>query len=189
MMSNLDVYVSLATQTVLSPRGNMLARICIVDHRGDILLDSLVLPTDEAIDYHTARTGFEASYFVPSHGAVPFEDVRYQAQQLLNNKIVVAYELWRSLDALRLFHRADQTRDLATYIPMQTTIAEGGDGFRNLMKRFMNRSIRDGLENAVEDARAAIDLYRSCRKDWEGVISSSVWPCLLPPKQFQRWYQ
>ena len=85
MMSNLDVYVSLATQTVRSPRGNMLARICIVvssilgevgvaeadtsdrqDHRGDILLDSLVLPTDEAIDYHTARTGFEASYFVPS---------------------------------------------------------------------------------------------------------------------------
>jgi len=187
-MLNPHMYVSLATQMVLSPTGHMLARLCIVDYHGDILLDSLVLPTDEVIDYYTERTGFKASHFVPSESVVPFEQVRYQAQLLLLNKIVVAYELWTSLDALRLCHRADQTRDLATYIPMQITIAKGDDGFQNLTKHFMNRTIRVGLENAVEDARAAMDLFRSCSGEWEALIASSVWPCLLPPEGFRRWY-
>lgn len=83
------------------------------------MLDSLVLPTDEVIDYYTERTGFEASLFVPSgnlqkdcrgrvtyledtDSVVPFEQVRHQAQLLLNNKIIVAYELWTSLDVRRL---------------------------------------------------------------------------------------
>ncbi len=84
-MDNPNAYVSLATQTVLSPRGKMLARVCIVvsstlggvelaeanasdlqDYQGDILLDLLVLPTDEVIDYHAPRTGFKESYFAPS---------------------------------------------------------------------------------------------------------------------------
>ncbi|KAF8334051.1 uncharacterized protein EI90DRAFT_3050825 [Cantharellus anzutake] len=120
---------------------------------------------------------------------MPFAHARDLAQRLLRNKVIVAYELWKSLDALRLQHPADLTRDLATYLPVQTIIgAEGDNGFQKLVQQFMNRTIRNGFHHPVEDARAAMDLYRSCATDWEALITTSVWPCLLPPEEFRLWY-
>lgn len=40
----------------------------------------------------------------------------------------------------------------------------------------------------LENARAALDLYRSHAADWEGAVSSGHWPAYLPPSTFSRCY-
>lgn len=40
----------------------------------------------------------------------------------------------------------------------------------------------------VEDARSAMDLFRSAQGDWENLIENSVWPALIPPREFERCY-
>ncbi|KAF8335791.1 uncharacterized protein EI90DRAFT_3014416 [Cantharellus anzutake] len=179
-MHNPNACVSLATQTTLSPRGNILARVTIVSESDsviielfrDILLDVLVLPIDEVIDYFSANTGFQPSHFVPSRvtaNTISFEQARYQAQSILHGA------------ADPSSYRSDQG-------PRFILPDANGDGFQNIVRRAMNRTIREGFENTVEDARAAMDLYRSCAANWEALIASSIWPCLLAPEQFRQWY-
>lgn len=33
----------------------------------------------------------------------------------------------------------------------------------------------------IEEARASLDLFRSCEQIWEGIVKSGAWPCALPP--------
>ncbi|KAF8327895.1 uncharacterized protein EI90DRAFT_3126548 [Cantharellus anzutake] len=205
-----DICVSLATQTVLSLEGYILARVTVVDYGGDILLDTLVIPRSRVIDYCAERTGFNESHFIaggkirsrisisrssenlPGH-ILGFEITRQRVAQHLRGKVVVGHRLWVSLDALRLSHPADKTRDLATYFPLLAALPSSSDqdlqdGFPILVQEFMHRTIRKGFENSVEDARAAMDLYRSCRDNWEHLIAASFWPSLTPPREFFQCY-
>lgn len=40
----------------------------------------------------------------------------------------------------------------------------------------------------LENARAALDIYRSDSAAWERSISQGNWPCALPPSTFSRCY-
>lgn len=40
----------------------------------------------------------------------------------------------------------------------------------------------------LENARAALDIYRSDSEAWERSISQGNWPCALPPSTFSRCY-
>jgi hypothetical protein len=40
----------------------------------------------------------------------------------------------------------------------------------------------------LENARAALDIYRSDGEAWERAITQGNWPCALPPSTFSRCY-
>lgn len=40
----------------------------------------------------------------------------------------------------------------------------------------------------AEDARAALDLFRSYEDPWEDEIRAGGWPCALPPSRFSRFF-
>lgn len=40
----------------------------------------------------------------------------------------------------------------------------------------------------VENARAALDLYRSDSTNWEASIANQKWACALPPSSYSRCY-
>lgn len=44
------------------------------------------------------------------------------------------------------------------------------------------------LFGQIENARAALDLYRSHGTEWETAIRDGHWPCALPPSTFARCY-
>ena len=88
-------------------------------------------------------------------------------------------------------------------------------GLQTLMWHLMRRRVQDGKIDAVsmiltfrwfgrpngahvrnrrwrdiqmENARAALDLYRSHGAEWESAVSKGQWPCSLPPSQFSRCF-
>jgi RNA exonuclease 4 len=40
----------------------------------------------------------------------------------------------------------------------------------------------------LENARAALDLYRSAQHPWESAIDSGSWPCTLPPVGYAEYF-
>ena len=48
----------------------------VQDHSGNTILDVLVLPTDEVVDYLTEGTGFLPSHFVPSGNTIDSHEFR-----------------------------------------------------------------------------------------------------------------
>ena len=61
-------------------------------------------------------------------------------------------------------------------------------GLPTLMWHLMGRRITDGVLHPLENARAALDLYRSGATEWETAVSRGSWPCQLPPSTYSRCY-
>jgi hypothetical protein len=48
--------------------------------------------------------------------------------------------------------------------------------------------IREMTQQQLENARAALDLYRSAQHPWESAIDSGSWPCALPPVGYAEYF-
>ncbi|THH32323.1 hypothetical protein EUX98_g1852 [Antrodiella citrinella] len=178
-------YVAVGVQVVyygnVTAKYSMAARVTLVDYRGNVIYDSYVRPTQLVCDYRTEVTGL-----LPSHLAYApeFQTVQLQVAMLLRDKIIVGHALWQFLSVMGLSHPAIDTRDTALFLPFRKSLKSKSSALiplATLMHRLMNRQIGACGEVAVEEARAALDLYRSCEQTWEGVVKTGAWPCALPP--------
>ncbi|KAI0274725.1 ribonuclease H-like domain-containing protein [Gloeopeniophorella convolvens] len=173
------------------PGGNtpMVARVAISDFRGAHLLDCYVVPTMAVTDYRTSTTGITPANLT-SASAVKFPDVQRLVADMIKDKVIVGHSLWNDLSVLGVPHPAVNTRDVALYQPFRNALRSPNQLVRlpTLTFQLMGRRCQDGQQNPLENARAALDLYRSCATEWEGMIRSGQWPSALPPSTFSRCY-
>ncbi|KAJ7822728.1 hypothetical protein B0H14DRAFT_2518820 [Mycena olivaceomarginata] len=180
--------VSLATIcVVVGPGGitSMLARVVVVKFRGECLLDTFVRPTMPVTDHRGIQP-----WQLTSHDAVPFEVVQQTIANIIRGKIIVGYKLWDDLSVLDAPHPAKATRDVALYLPFINAMNNLGEriSLANLIWHLMRRRCQEGRIDPTENARAAMDLYRSA-PGWEVSISRGDWACRLPPSSFSPFYQ
>ncbi|PPQ62773.1 hypothetical protein CVT24_000467 [Panaeolus cyanescens] len=191
MAPPMERFVALSCINVgVGPGGttNLLARVALVDYRGDVIFEKYVKPTSPVTDFRTAATGITPE-LLSSADAWTFDMIQQHVANLLVGKILVGHCLWNDLAVLGLPHPTVDTRDVALYMPFRnalksTTVV----GLRTLLWLLMNRRCQEGQLHPVENARASLDLYRSEETRWEMAISSANWPCLLPPSTFSRCY-
>lgn len=139
-------------------------------------------------DFRTEITGIRYEHLV-SNNAMDAEAVRHQVSVLVSNKIIVGHSLWIHLSLLGLTHPAIDTRDVALYLPFHRSIRTFSvTPLRMMVSHFMRRRIGRTYEHPVEDARAALDLFRSYEDPWEDEIRAGGWPCALPPSRFSRFF-
>ncbi|KAI0307543.1 hypothetical protein B0F90DRAFT_1621380, partial [Multifurca ochricompacta] len=157
----------------------MVARVSLTDYRGNVVLDTLVRPTNPVTDYRTAETGLAATHLVD---APSFRQVQHRVTLLIRDKIIVGHTLWLFLSA-SISHPTINTRDVAAFLPFRRGLGCGSTTppLRVLVHRLMGRSMGLGYEHPLENARAALDLYRSAEYAWERAIDAGSWPCTLPP--------
>jgi len=167
----------------------MLARVAIVDYKGNTVLDTLVHPTCQVTDYRTATTGIEQSHFL-SGKAMAFNAVQQHVANIIKGKVLIAHSLWNDLSVLGIPHPAVATRDVALYQPFRNALRSPNQivGLQTLMWHLMCRRCQDRQQDPLENARAALDLYRSHAVEWESAVSKGNWPCSLPPSTFSRCY-
>ncbi|KAF4572993.1 RNA exonuclease 4 [Pleurotus pulmonarius] len=187
-----DQFIALSCANVgVGPGGttSMLARCSIVDYKGNTLIDCYVLPTMQVSDYRTATTGIEAHH-LQSGKAMPFSTVQKTVAKFIKGKIIVGHCIWNDLSVLGIPHPAVATRDVSLYIPFRNALRSPNQvvGLQTLCWHLMCRRCQDGQQHPLENARAALDLYRSYSGEWEASISKGDWPSALPPSTFSRCY-
>ncbi|KAI0931852.1 hypothetical protein AcW1_000861 [Taiwanofungus camphoratus] len=163
--------------------------VVIVNFRATTVFETFVQPTMPVSDYRTGTTGIEPAHLDSNNNAMKFNEVRQRVANLIRGKILVGHSLWVDLSVLGVPHPAVATRDVALYQPFRNALRTPHQvpGLQTLMWQFMRRRIQEGKIDALENARAAVDLYRSAT-EWEVTISEGQWPSIMPPSTFSRCY-
>ncbi|KAM6498032.1 hypothetical protein JOM56_005980 [Amanita muscaria] len=168
---------------------NMVARVALVDYQGHIVFERFVEPTMAVTDYRTSTTGIAESDLA-SNEVLPFAVVQQYVANLIKGKVLVGHSLWNDLSVLGIPHSAAATRDVALYQPFRNALKMPQQviGLQTLAWQLMCRRCQEEQLHPVENARAALDLYRSQAEEWEDAITKGNWPCALPPSTFSRCY-
>lgn len=82
-------------------RDHMLARVSIVNEKGEIVMDKYVKPTEPVIDYRTRFSGI-----TPKHleNAYNFTDVQAEVSRIKLNRILVGHAVHNDLKVLKMHH-------------------------------------------------------------------------------------
>ncbi|XP_047560383.1 interferon-stimulated 20 kDa exonuclease-like 2 [Lutra lutra] len=159
------------------PKGHVssLARCSIVSYHGDVLYDEYVLPPCHIVDYRTRWSGIRKQHMV---NATPFKVARGQILKILTGKIVVGHAIHNDFKALQYFHPKSLTRD-TSHIPPLNRKADCPENatmsLKTLTKKLLNRDIQVGKSghSSVEDAQAAMELYKLVEVEWEQHLAQS----------------
>ena len=167
--------VALDCEMVATRRGSALAQCSILSYEGDVLFHAHVRPTDLIIDYRTKWSGV-----LPHHmkNAIPHTLAVKRIQEILKGKVIVGHGLTQDFQVLEMPYPKKQTRDTAYFKPLRSLagfVSNQHPSLRNLSLALLGRTIQVGCHSSMEDARAALDLYRMHEKLWESHLVEQHW--------------
>ena len=160
----------------VSGHKSSLARVCIVDWNGDIVLDEFVRQTETVTDYRTFVSGITAEHLT-SEMALSFDDCRTKVLSVLEGKILVGHALKGDLRALQITHPWYNTRDTGKYEPFMKVRFDDGilwpRKLKELAKEKLGRDVQqEGVAHCPwEDATTAMALYKLVRRKWEKAMT------------------
>ncbi|XP_065075580.1 RNA exonuclease 4 [Ochlerotatus camptorhynchus] len=144
---------------------HMLARVSIVNERGEVVLDSYVKPQKTVIDFRTEISGIRPELM---ESGQDFSSVRETVKLLLHGRVLVGHALKNDMLVLNLRHPRQMTRDTARFNPIARRIrALGTPSLKNLSKLILGEEIQTGIHDSVQDASAAMKIYRIFQDEWE----------------------
>jgi RNA exonuclease 4 len=153
-----------------------LARVSIVNWEGDVVLDKFVKVAEPVTDYRTFVSGIRAED-LESDEAMDFDACCDLVANTLKDKIVVGHALKNDFDVMNIRLPWYMIRDTARYEPlMKLDPKDPGQlvakRLRDLAAEKLSLVIQqEGQEHcSVEDAGAAMELYKQARKKWEQVV-------------------
>ncbi|EIE23882.1 Exonuclease, partial [Coccomyxa subellipsoidea C-169] len=142
-----------------------LARVCVVNSAGNVLLDEHVAQRERVVDYRTRFSGIRPSDLV---GAPSLEEVQRKVADMFKGRVVVGHAITNDLTALLLSHPRKSIRDTARFPPLMRATAPGRRpkprALRQLALEHLGLTIQEGEHSPVDDARAALYLYQKHRK-------------------------
>lgn len=174
-------YIALDAEMVgIGPSGSYsrLARIALIDYDGNTLYDTMVRVEERVTDYRTFVSGITEAD-ITSDRAVSFDVAQSTVRQLIHNKIVVGHGLKNDFKVLGLSHPWYDIRDTAKYEPFMKVPEQQDYNPNNatLVPKKLRILAKDKLgldiqvegcpHSPVEDALAALELYKRHRLKWE----------------------
>ncbi len=179
-------YVALDAEMVgIGPCGSYsrLARIALIDWDGNILYDTMVRVEEKVTDYRTFVSGITEED-ITSERAVSFDIARETVRRLVRDKIIVGHGLKNDFKALGLSHPWHDVRDTAKYEPFMKVpdpFADHNPNNAALLPKKLRVLAKDKLgmdiqvegcpHSPVEDALAALELYKRHRVKWEKAMT------------------
>lgn len=177
-MQRKDMYFSVDCEMVgVGPGGldSALARVSVINFDNEIVLDTYVRVEEEVIDYRTFVSGIRPEH-IESESAMNINQVRTLVGNILTGKILVGHALENDLKVLGLEHPDCDIRDTAKYEPFMRHIQKENDEMilcprklKDLVWEHLSKHIQvmGKAHSPVEDAIAAMDLYKGVRSEWE----------------------
>nr|XP_020476836.1 apoptosis-enhancing nuclease-like [Monopterus albus]XP_020476843.1 apoptosis-enhancing nuclease-like [Monopterus albus]XP_020476850.1 apoptosis-enhancing nuclease-like [Monopterus albus] len=157
-------------------RCSELARCSILDYHGNVLYDKYVRPCQPVTDYRTRWSGIQRHHL---HNAMPFIQAREEILGILEGKVVVGHSIYNDFEALDISHPCHMVRDTSTTRLLGRLAGfarERCPSLRLLASKLLNRKIQVGRRGhcSVEDAQAALDLYKLVEGEWEQELQNKL---------------
>ncbi|XP_069488939.1 apoptosis-enhancing nuclease-like [Ambystoma mexicanum] len=150
----------------------------VVNYAGDVIYDKYIMPEMPIFDYRTRWSGITQQ---DMKEAIPFIIARKEITAILKDKLVIGHALHHDFQVLKYFHPSIQTRDTSKMpllnrkagLPVKATVS-----LKTLALQLLHKRIQVGKEghSSVEDAFAAMELYRLIEDQWEQDIMGNF-PC------------
>ncbi|KTW32326.1 uncharacterized protein T551_00416 [Pneumocystis jirovecii RU7] len=145
-------------------KDRVLARISIVNYYGNVIFDTFVKPKERVIDYKTHINGITQADL---KNAPSFEEVQSKVADLLKNRILVGHSLKNDLDVLLLSHPKKDIRDTSKFKTFKAYSKGKSPALKKLAKEILNMTIQNDVHSSIEDARAAMLLYRRYKHEMD----------------------
>ncbi|XP_068169247.1 apoptosis-enhancing nuclease [Antennarius striatus] len=157
-------------------RCSALARCSILDYHGNILYDQYIRPCQPVTDYRTRWSGVQKHHLTE---ATPFAQAREEILRILEGKVVVGHSVYNDFEALDVFPPVHKVRDTGTTRLLSRLAGLPSKRFASLKLlswKLLNRKIQAGSGGhcSVEDARAALDLYKLVEGEWERELQNDL---------------
>ena len=153
-----------------------LARVVIIDWKGQKLFDEYIQQSEPVTDYRTFVSGITEQNL--QQATMPLHVCRMRVLRILNGHILVGHGLENDLRALEINYPWWMIRDTACYEPFMNT------RYNKLLPRKLKDLVFERLGKQIqeagkphspyEDAKWAMNLYKSVRSDWEPWVQYMV---------------
>ncbi|KAM4733642.1 apoptosis-enhancing nuclease [Anableps anableps] len=165
-------------------RCSELARCSIIDYHGNILYDKYVQPCQPVTNFRTPWSGIRRHHL---HNAVPFAEAREEILAILEGKVVVGHSIYNDFEVLNMDHPGHMVRDTSTthHLSQLAGFPRGRcSSLKFLASKLLNRRIQAGRRGhcSVEDAQAALDLYKLVEAEWEQEMERRLRDDDAPPE-------
>jgi len=154
------------------------ARVTLIDWEGNALIDTYVIQKLPVTDYRTFISGITKEDL--DGATMTLEHCREQVSRLLYNRILVGHGLKNDLDVLGINQPWWLTRDTATYLPFMKKRANNLAWWPRKLKQLSREKLEREIQvfgkphSPMEDALAALDLYKTVHSEWEQEIYTSL---------------
>ena len=139
-----------------------LARATLVNSFGNVVYDEYVRPMERIVDYRTHISGIRPKHM---NKAKDFSIVQKDIAELITGRVLVGHALHHDLKVLLLGHPKKDIRDTSEY---EVFRREGKRrSLKDLAAQELSVKIQQQEHCPIEDARAAMFIYKKHKKSWE----------------------
>lgn len=155
-----------------------LARVSIVDFSSNVLLDSHVQVSVPVTNFRTHISGIKPSDINrnTNPNALSIDVIRSKVSEILKDKTLVGHAVHNDLKVLSLTHPTYDTRDTSRYLPFKKNVNGRSKPrkLKDLARMELGMIIQeDGCaHDSIQDAIAAMELYKCKRYEWEKDIEN-----------------
>ena len=137
-----------------------IGRLSIVNYNRVTLYDSFFKPSKRVKSYLTEFSGLTA---LNTSRAPTFEDEKAKIAEILKGKTIVGHSLGMDRKVLTLEWESKMQRDISNFPIFKKNSRKVK--LKTLSEKFLRLEIQHGRHSSVEDARAALELYKLYRKE------------------------
>ena len=155
-----------------------LARVVITDWKGDRLFDQHIKQSEPVTDYRTFVSGITENNL--KYATMTLDICRTIVSNILFGHILVGHGLENDLQVLGIDHPWWMIRDTAFYEPfMNVRYYDNTLLPRKLKDLVLERlgkriQVSGSPHSPIEDAKWAMNLYKSVRSDWEACVQYKI---------------
>ncbi|RVE46022.1 hypothetical protein evm_009302 [Chilo suppressalis] len=141
---------------------SMLARVTLVNENEQVIYDTFVKPTREVGTYRNDLTGINEGNF---KNAREITQVKQDVMSRLNGCLLIGHSVPGDMEMLGLQYPARDIRDIAEYPAYKNSNGQKRT-LKDLAKQYLGMDIQINYHDSVEDAKAAMKLYKRVAHYW-----------------------